>query len=66
MSNYQILNEELIYNEWKINLSFNENEIKIKMNKLNLFEYYEEVFTFNYLKNLIFFFFKYIYKRDFK
>jgi len=40
MSNYQILNEELIYNEWKINLSFNENEIKIKMNKLNLFEYY--------------------------
>ena len=56
MSNYQILNEELIYNEWKINLSFNENEIKIKMNKLNLFEYYEEVFTFNYLKNLIFFF----------
>ena len=32
-------------NEWKIFLSStqNENEIKIKMNKFNLFEYYEEI-----------------------
>ena len=43
-----------LYNEWKIFLSStqNENEIKIKMNKLNLFEYYEEIFTFNYLRDL--------------
>ena len=41
-------------NEWKIFLSStqNENEIKIKMNKFNLFEYYEEIFTFNYLRDL--------------
>ena len=49
MSNY---NKEFSFKEWKINLSSTKNEIKIKINNLKLFEYYEEIFTFNYLRDL--------------